>query len=96
MPSHMDHPQHLSFFLKADKYELVEETIQQLKLTTCADTAVGNELHRGISGGVCVLRFKVHTEYFSNSRRPAVVQVFPFRCSHSGVPTNEQKYSLSG
>eukprot|EP00903_Cladosiphon_okamuranus_P012160 g11407.t1 len=36
---------------KADKYELVEETIEQLKLTNCADTRIGNEMHRGISGG---------------------------------------------
>ncbi|CAM9621310.1 unnamed protein product, partial [Hapterophycus canaliculatus] len=36
---------------QADKYELVEETIQQLKLTNCADTRIGNEIHRGVSGG---------------------------------------------
>ncbi|CAN0293261.1 unnamed protein product, partial [Ectocarpus sp. 8 AP-2014] len=36
---------------KADKYELVEETIRQLKLTNCADTKIGNEIHRGVSGG---------------------------------------------
>eukprot|EP00752_Nemacystus_decipiens_P008144 g7283.t1 len=36
---------------KADKYKLVEETIQQLKLTNCADTRIGNDMHRGISGG---------------------------------------------
>ncbi|CAM9576222.1 unnamed protein product, partial [Discosporangium mesarthrocarpum] len=36
---------------KADKMSLVEETIKQLKLTDCADTWVGNEIHRGISGG---------------------------------------------
>ncbi|CAM9604466.1 unnamed protein product [Ectocarpus sp. 4 AP-2014] len=36
---------------KADKYELVEETIRDLKLTNCADTKIGNEIHRGVSGG---------------------------------------------
>lgn len=39
---------HLS---KVDKYLLVEETIKQLKLQNCADTKIGNEIHRGISGG---------------------------------------------
>ncbi|CAN0352553.1 unnamed protein product [Pylaiella littoralis] len=36
---------------KADKYEIVEQTIRQLKLTNCADTKIGNDIHRGISGG---------------------------------------------
>ncbi|CAN0419713.1 unnamed protein product, partial [Laminaria digitata] len=36
---------------KGEKYKLVEETIKQLKLTNCADTKIGNEIHRGISGG---------------------------------------------
>eukprot|EP00904_Undaria_pinnatifida_P012369 jgi/Undpi1/8262/HiC_scaffold_25.g10732.m1 len=36
---------------KGEKHKVVEETIKQLKLTNCADTKVGNEIHRGISGG---------------------------------------------
>lgn len=36
---------------KAEKHALVEETISQLKLKNCADTNIGNEIHRGISGG---------------------------------------------
>lgn len=34
-----------------EKYELVEETIKLLKLQNCADTIIGNDIHRGISGG---------------------------------------------
>eukprot|EP00762_Andalucia_godoyi_P006405 ANDGO_02927.mRNA.1 ABC transporter G family member 22 len=36
---------------KEDKDERVEEVIRQLGLSACADTRVGNDEHRGISGG---------------------------------------------
>eukprot|EP00611_Tribonema_gayanum_P021967 TRINITY_DN4329_c0_g6_i1.p1 TRINITY_DN4329_c0_g6~~TRINITY_DN4329_c0_g6_i1.p1 ORF type:complete len:608 (-),score=224.94 TRINITY_DN4329_c0_g6_i1:68-1891(-) len=36
---------------RAQKKEVVEETIKALKLSACANTIVGDERHRGVSGG---------------------------------------------